>query len=100
MYHRGDSNTRFPPQRPAILFQRGCRDRAVRRSGYDLPQGLDADGRAVWTALQAGELDFDALCEKTGIEAQELGALLTMMEMDGHVESRPGLRYALAAQGE
>ena len=31
---------------------------------------------------------------------QELGALLTMMEMDGHVESRPGLRYALAAQGE
>ena len=65
-----------------------------------MPQGLDADGRAVWTALQAGELDFDALCEKTGIEAQELGALLTMMEMDGHVESRPGLRYALAAQGE
>ena len=65
-----------------------------------IPQGLDADGRAVWTALQAGELDFDALCEKTGIEAQELGALLTMMEMDGHVESLPGLRYALAAQGE
>ena len=54
----------------------------------------------MWTALQAGELDFDALCESTGIDAQELGALLTMMEMDGHVESRPGLRYELASQGE
>lgn len=65
-----------------------------------MPQGLDEGGRAVWTALQAGELDFDALCERTGIDAQELGALLTMMEMDGHVESRPGLRYALAMQDE
>ena len=91
---RGRANDRAAEAAPAE--EAGAETTAPRA----IPQGLDADGRAVWTALQAGELDFDALCESTGIDAQELGALLTMMEMDGHVESRPGLRYALASQGE
>ena len=91
---RGRANDRAAEGAPA---EESGAETAIPRA---MPQGLDEGGRAVWTALQAGELDFDALCESTGIDAQELGALLTMMEMDGHVESRPGLRYALASQGE
>ena len=91
---RGGSHARAAEAAPA---EEAGVETAAQRT---MPQGLDAGGRAVWTALQTGEQDFDALCEGTGIDAQELGALLTLMEMDGHVESRPGLRYALASQGE
>ena len=60
------------------------------------PEGLDAPARAVFDALCGGEMDFDALCERTGIPSQELGALLTLMELDGLVVCRAGLNYALA----
>jgi len=61
-----------------------------------MPRGLAQDEAAVWQALFAGECDFDELAEKTGIAAEELGALLMMMEMDGHILALPGLRYRLA----
>ena len=60
------------------------------------PEGLAEPERAVFAALCGGEMDFDALCEHTGIPSQELGALLTMMELDGLVVCRAGLNYALA----
>ena len=60
------------------------------------PAGLDGPQRAVFDALLGGEADFDALCERTGIPAHELGALLTLMELDGLVVCRAGLNYALA----
>lgn len=91
---RGGSHARAAEAAPAE--EAGVETTAQRT----MPQGLDAGGRAVWTALQTGEQDFDALCEGTGIDAQEMGALLTMMEMEGWLESRPGLRYALTAQDE
>ena len=50
--------------------------------------------KAVYDALESGELDFDALCERTGVASDELGAVLMMMELDGVIESLPGLRYA------
>ena len=39
---------------------------------------------------------FDALCERSKIPADELGGLLMEMELDGIVETLPGLRYRLA----
>ena len=50
--------------------------------------------KTVYDALEGGELDFDALCERTGVASDELGAVLMMMELDGMIESLPGLRYA------
>ena len=67
---------------------RGC---AAMPSG--IPEGLSGPERAVLLALSQGDMDFDALCVATGIASEELGGLLTLMEMDGHVESLPGLRY-------
>lgn len=52
--------------------------------------------RAVYRLLQEGELDFDALSERTGICSEELGAALMMLELDGVIVSLPGCRYRLA----
>ena len=43
--------------------------------------------------LLAGDMDFDMLCEKTGIGSDDLGAILMMMELDGVIEALPGLYY-------
>lgn len=57
---------------------------------------LQGAEKTVYDALEGGEMDFDALCEKTGVASDELGAVLMMMELDGVIESLPGLRYARA----
>ena len=49
-------------------------------------------------ALLAGEADFDALCAVSGLESDELGALLIEMEMDGLVTPLAGTRYAPGTQ--
>lgn len=61
-----------------------------------LSQDVDEEESAVLAALADGEADFDALCVKTGIPAQELGATLSMMELDGLIDALPGLRYRRA----
>lgn len=61
-----------------------------------MPKGLGAEEAAVWTILSDGECDFDALCERSGMGSEELGALLMMLELDGVIEALAGLRYRLA----
>ena len=57
---------------------------------------LDGPQQAVYDLLLAGEADFDALSEKTGMRSDELGSLLMMMELDGIVLALPGAAYRLA----
>lgn len=57
---------------------------------------LDAQERAVYDLLLAGDQDFDGLSERTGIASEELGSVLMMMELDGIVVSLPGCLYRLA----
>lgn len=57
---------------------------------------LSPEERSVLGALRGGQADFDALCEATGLSGEALGPLLTLLEMDGRIESLPGLLYALA----
>ena len=63
-----------------------------------IPGGLDETQRAICAALLAGEADFDALCAVSGLESDELGALLIEMEMDGLVTTLAGTRYAPGTQ--
>lgn len=63
-----------------------------------IPGGLDETQRAICAALLAGEADFDALCAVSGLESDELGALLIEMEMDGLVAPLAGTRYAPGTQ--
>lgn len=63
-----------------------------------IPGGLDETHRAICAALLAGEADFDALCAVSGLESDELGALLIEMEMDGLVTPLAGTRYAPGTQ--
>ena len=57
---------------------------------------LDSREQAVHDLLLTGDLDFDALCERTGMPSDELGSLLMMLELDGVVLSLPGAMYRLA----
>ena len=63
-----------------------------------IPGGLDETQRAICAALLAGEADFDALGAVSGLESDELGALLIEMEMDGLVTPLAGTRYAPGTQ--
>lgn len=63
-----------------------------------IPGELDETQRAICAALLAGEADFDALCAVSGLESDELGALLIEMEMDGLVTPLAGTRYAPGTQ--
>ena len=63
-----------------------------------IPGGLDETQRAICAALLAGEADFDALCAVSGLESDELGALLMEMERDGLVTPLAGTRYAPGTQ--
>lgn len=63
-----------------------------------IPGGMDETQRAICAALLAGEADFDALCAVSGLESDELGALLIEMEMDGLVTPLAGTRYAPGTQ--
>ena len=63
-----------------------------------IPGGLDETQRAICAALLAGEAEFDALCAVSGLESDELGALLIEMEMDGLVTPLAGTRYAPGTQ--
>ena len=57
---------------------------------------LDSREQAVYDLLLAGDLDFDAISERTGIASDELGSLLMMLELDGVILSLPGAVYRLA----
>ena len=63
-----------------------------------IPGGLDETQRVICAALLVGEADFDALCAVSGLESDELGALLIEMEMDGLVTPLAGTRYAPGTQ--
>lgn len=63
-----------------------------------IPGGLDETQRAICAVLLAGEADFDALCAVSGLESDELGALLIEMEMDGLFTPLAGTRYAPGTQ--
>lgn len=59
-------------------------------------RALDKQEQAVYDVLLGGEMDFDSLSGRTGIDAAELGSLLLMMELDGLLEAMPGCMYRLA----
>ena len=61
-----------------------------------MPRGLGETEATIWRLLAQGERDFDELCEAVALPSDELGAILTMMDMDGVIRALPGLRYALA----
>jgi len=61
-----------------------------------LPQHLTDEERAVMKALEGGEMEFDALCDATGMDGAALGAVLMGLEMEGLIDALAGLRYAVS----
>lgn len=92
-----------------LVIEPGCAESADARRGSAHPQRREEQRmqpaapppeegtpeRAVYDALVTEELDFDALCARTGLSGEALGTALAMMELDGAVVSLPGLRYRL-----
>ena len=79
-------------KRPASRPAEPIKPAAPREWPQDLPQAY----LRVLRALEHGETEYDALCEATDVPGGDMGALLMELEMDGWVESLPGLRYRLA----
>ncbi|MBQ7886028.1 MAG: DNA-processing protein DprA [Clostridia bacterium] len=59
-------------------------------------RALDPMEQRIYDQLLAGDLDFDALCERTAISGDEMGSILALLELDGIVVSLPGASYRLA----
>ena len=56
-------------------------------------QALTGPEKMIAGLLLERDMDFDMLCERTGIASDDLGAILMMMELDGVIEALPGLKY-------
>lgn len=56
-------------------------------------QELTGPEKMIAGLLLERDMDFDMLCERTGIASDDLGAILMMMELDGVIEALPGLKY-------
>ena len=87
-----------PKDAPKAAQAAGAPMEAPAEKKPHIPGGLDETQRAICAALLAGEADFDALCAVSGLESDELGALLIEMEMDGLVMPLAGTRYAPGTQ--
>ena len=61
-----------------------------------LPEGLNAEERALCQILRRGECSFDDLVEFSSMEPGKLNSLLTMLEMRGIIIKTPGRFYALS----
>jgi len=57
----------------------------------------DAAAAALLTALESGATDFDDLVGASGISAANALAALTLLELEGAIESCGGTRYARVA---
>lgn len=71
-------------------------EQPARQAGRAPARALDSGEQAVYDALAAGEKDFDALSAATGMQDDELGSALMMLELDGIIVSLPGLGFRLA----
>ena len=84
------------PQRTGLPLSRAGKQAESREEERPIPPGLGEQECAVLRVLNGGETDFDALSAKTHIPADDLSAVLMLLEMDGLIEQLPGLRYVRA----
>ena len=74
-------------------------DKAENRNYIDakkIMDGLTADAQRVVLQLEAGPVHIDALSEQLQQPAGCVLALLTMLEVKGHIQRLPGRRFSLA----
>ena len=84
------------PQRAEPALAKAEKQASGQLQERPIAAGLGEQECAVLRALNGGETDFDALCAKTRIRADDLSAVLMLLEMDGLIEQLPGLRYVRA----
>ena len=60
------------------------------RSVSTAPAGLSPEELAVLQRLEGGELSFDQLCASVKIQAAQLSAVLSMLQIQGMIEPLPG----------
>ncbi len=64
----------------------------------DRGEGLDDDYRRLLDSLGFDPVPVDVLVARTGLAAQTVASMLLLLELQGHVSSIPGGRYARATR--
>lgn len=84
-----------------ILDDLGWLDNPIRvRQNIDcseVPDTVSSTEKTVINALKPGSLSFEQLINLTELSPQELMTALTMLQINGRIESLPGKTYALKA---
>lgn len=57
------------------------------------PAGLTPEEKKIWKALDGEDRSFDELCDGTGFTAAQLNTSLSMLQIRGLIQARPGKRY-------
>ena len=78
------------PKRPGRAAQQRTSAPDAQAAAQEPASGEAAQ---ILALLAREDMDFDRLCEQTGMDSDALGALLVMLELDGQIESLPGERY-------
>lgn len=90
----GERQRPYPARASGKAEKKQAKQQDVHKEQAGSADDLPPQERAVLAALEGGEMEFDALCEQTGMDGATLGTVLMELEMDGLITSLPGLRYA------
>ena len=90
----GERKRPHPARASGKAEKKQAKQQDVHKEQAGSADDLPPQERAVLAALEGGEMEFDALCEQTGMDGAALGTVLMELEMDGLITSLPGLRYA------
>lgn len=71
------------------------KEREEDKSIDKITDGMSEEEKAIIKVILDGDTQFDMIAAKTGLDAGDLFAKLTMLEINGKVEQKPGKNYEL-----
>lgn len=78
---------------PRQAERSGSSQRETKLPPAPAPDHLTDKQKAVYSVFGSGELGYDAIAEKSGLNPSELSNILTQLELEGLITPLPGNRY-------
>ena len=83
----------IPREEPPRQEKIDTKEKRAYISMREQPELFTDDERAILTAAAEGELTADEIIDRTQIPARRVLSALTMLQLNGYVEERPGRRF-------